>query len=109
MTDIADTIALIRGLHRQRRFAMKLQQKLDRSLESFLRINATTWNPNADDADREKANKEVRDLIKRIRSGEMHEFSRAVLVCDQARAPADEMRSTNEKAMEAAARALPVY
>ena len=60
MTDIAETIALIRGLHRQRRFAMKVQQKLDRSLESFLRINATEWNPNADEKDREKANREVK-------------------------------------------------
>ena len=109
MTDIADTIALIRGLHRQRRFAMKVQQKLDRSLESFLRINATSWNPNAEEADREKANREVKELIKRLRAGEPHEFATAVNTCDRAREPADEMRTVNEKAMEKAAKELPIY
>jgi hypothetical protein len=109
MAEISDTVDLIRGLHRQRRFAMKVQQKLDRSLESFLRINATAWNPNAEDADREKANREVKELIKRIRAGERHEFSTAVMTCDRAREPADEMRAINEKAMEKAAKELPVY
>jgi Transposase IS116/IS110/IS902 family len=109
MTEIFDTVNLIRGLHRQRRFAMKVQQKLDRSLESFLRINATAWNPNAEDADREKANREVKDLIKRIRAGEQHEFTTAVVTTDRAREPADEMREVNEKAMERAAKKLPVY
>jgi hypothetical protein len=109
MPDISDTVNLIRGLHRQRRFAMKVQQKLDRSLESFLRINATAWNPNAEDADREKANREVKELIKRIRAGEPHEFTTAVMTCDRARQPADEMRAANEKAMEKIAKELFIY
>jgi hypothetical protein len=108
-TNIAETIDLIHGLHRQRRFAMKVQQKLDRSLESFLRINATSWDPDADKAARDKANLEVKALIKRIRDGEQHEFRVAVETCDRARAPADEMRAVNEKAMAAAAKTLPVY
>jgi hypothetical protein len=61
--------ALIRGLHRRRWFAIRLQQSLDRRLENFLRRNATSWDPNADEAEREKANREVKDLIKRIRTG----------------------------------------
>jgi hypothetical protein len=109
MTDLADTIALIRGLHRRRRFAMKVQQKLDRSLESFLRINATTWNPNADESDREKANREVRELVKRIRAGEAHEFADEVILCDQARKPTDEKRAAVERALERAAKDLPVF
>ncbi len=109
MTDTPDTIALIRGLHRQRRFAMKVQQKLDRSLESFLRINATEWNPNADEKDREKANREVKAIIERIRAGDAHQFADEVLMCDAARKPADEKRAAAEKAMERAAKLLPVY
>jgi hypothetical protein len=109
MPNTADTTDLIRGLHRQRRFVLKVQQKLDRSLESFLRINATDWNPNADEADREKANREVKELIKRIRAGASHELAVAVHTADRARQPADEMRSAAEKAMEQAAKDLPVY
>jgi hypothetical protein len=110
MTQQSETIELIRGLHRKRRFAMKVQQKLDRSLESFIRINGTKWNPNASDAEREKSNREVREIIKRIREGEAHPLAEEVLqVCDPARAPADERRAATEKRMEAAACELPVY
>jgi hypothetical protein len=106
---VTEVVDLIRGLHRRRRFAMKVQQKLDRSLESFLRSNATDWDPNADEAAREKANKEVKELIKRIRAGEAHPFGEEVIACDRAREPADERRTVNERAMEAAAKRLPVY
>lgn len=109
MSDFIDTIALIRGLHRQRRFAMKVQQKLDRSLESFIRINATEWDPNASDAEREKANKKVREIIKSIRDGASHDFADEVRMCDAARAPADARRIAAERAMEKAAKELPVH
>jgi hypothetical protein len=109
MTEVADTIASLRTLHRQRRFAMKVQQKLDRSLESFLRINATAWNPNAAEEEREKANREVREMIKRIRAGEPHIFADEVALCDEARAPAERKRVAAEKQMEQAAKNLPVY
>lgn len=109
MPDLVETIALIRGLHRQRRFAMKVQQKLDRSLESFLRINATDWNPNAEEKDREKANRQVKEIIDRIRSGEAHQFADEVLMVDEARKPTDDKRAAAEKAMEKAAKELPVY
>jgi transposase len=109
MTDTADTITFIRGLHRQRRFAMKVQQTLDRRLESLIRTNATDWNPNAGEAERERANREVRELLKRIRGGEPHELADEVHLCDAARAPADAKRSETEKEMEKAAKTLPVY
>src|SRR5262249_2898822 len=92
-----------------RRFAMKVQQKLDRSLESFLRTNATDWDPNADEAEREKANRKVKELLKRIRDGDPHEFAEEVVACDHARAPADERRMVNERAMEQAAKQLLVF
>lgn len=109
MTELIETIALIRGLHRQRRFAMKVQQKLDRSLESFLRINATDWNPNADEKDRERANREVKAIIEAVRAGGEHAFADEVRMCDEARKPTDLKRAAAEKAMEKAAKELPVY
>jgi hypothetical protein len=109
MTDHSDIIAQIRRHHRRRRFAMKIQQKLDRALESFVRINATAWSPDLPEAEREKINREVKELIKKARAGEQSELSDIVLVSDQARAPTDDMRDASEKAMEKLAVKLPVY
>jgi hypothetical protein len=109
MTDTADTIALIRRHHRRRRFAMKIQQKLDRALESFIRINATDWHPDLDEKERAKINREVQALIKRIREGEESEFSDFVKTSDAARKPADEMRHISEREMEKLAKDLPVH
>jgi hypothetical protein len=109
MNDLTDTIALVRGLHRRRRFTVKLQQKVDRSLESFIRVNATNWNPNASEAEREKSNKQVREIIKSVRDGKPHEFAEEVQMTDTARKPADERRAASERAMEKAAKELPVF
>jgi len=105
----ADTIKAIRSLHRKRRFAMKVQQKIDRALESFIRINFTEWNPNATEAAREKNNQEVREIIKRIRGGEEHPVAEEVDMADRARAPSDMRRKDNQTAMEKLAMTLPVF
>jgi hypothetical protein len=102
-------IEQIRSHHRRRRFAMKIQQKLDRALESFIRINGTEWRPDMSEAEREKLNKEVRALIKKIRAGEPSDFSDVIATSDQARAPADQMRDISEKAMADLAKELPVF
>jgi hypothetical protein len=99
----------IRRHHRRRRFAMKIQQKLDRALESFLRVNTTTWHPEMEAADREKINKEIKAAIKSIRAGEPSEYSDIVKTSDEARAPADAMRDVSEKRMAKLAMELPVY
>lgn len=109
MSDPTTTITALRDFHRQRRYAMKLQQKIDRATESFLRVNATAWDPNADEGTREKANREVKDIIKHVHDGEPHAFAHIVKTGDEARAPADKLREDNERAMEAAAKTLPVY
>jgi hypothetical protein len=106
---VADAVNEIRRHHRRRRFAMKIQQKLDRALESFLRVNATEWSPELAEADREKINKEVKALIKDIRAGKPSEFSDVVHTSDEARAPADTMREASEKRMGDLAMQLPVY
>lgn len=109
MTEQADTIAQIRRHHRRRRFAMKIQQKLDRALESFVRINATNWSPDMPEAERDKINREVKDIIKQARAGGQSDLSDIVLVSDRAREPTDEMRAASEKAMEKLAMELPIY
>lgn len=104
-----DLIAEIRRHHRRRRFAMKLQQKLDRALESFVRVNATEWSPDLPENEREAINREVKALIKRSRDGDGGDLTDVILTSDRARAPADKMREDSERAMEKLAMLLPVY
>lgn len=111
MTEIADIIAEIRGHHRRRRHAMKIQQKLDRALESFFRVYATNWSPDLDEAERAKINRQVKEMIKKIRDGEDqdHPFVEMVQVNDAARAPADALRKRCEDEMGKLAKTLPVW
>jgi hypothetical protein len=111
MTDTNDTISNIRLMHRRRRFAMKIQQKLDRALESYVRINLTDWSPDMDEKARDKINATVRTMIKSARKdgGGDTELALMVAMNDRARLPADEMRDNAEHLMEAAAKTLPVY
>jgi hypothetical protein len=125
-----EIIANIRDWHRQRRFAMKIQQKLDRALESFVRVNATKWTPDLDEKERAKINLEVKAIIKSIRDAMLVETCKTchqqivtptmidqrytlliqpVVVSDRARAPADDMRNAAEKEMERLAKLLKVY
>lgn len=112
MPGLEETIAAIRIAHRKRRFAMKLQQKIDRSLESYIRINHTEWDPNGEDGASEKArakaNALVKALIKKARDGEGDKaIMELVAISDTARAPADRLRLEKEKEMEALAKSLP--
>jgi hypothetical protein len=109
MTNLVETISKIRTHHRRRRFAMKIQQKLDRALESFVRINMTAWHPDMPEAERKKINTQVVNMIAKIRDGEESDISDIVATSDRARAPADEMRDVAEKAMETEAKELPVF
>lgn len=107
---VAEVVAEIRAHHRRRRFAMKIQQKLDRALESFIRVNGTEWSPDMAEAEREAVNRKVKQLIKDIRAGKgASEFAIVVSTNDKARAPADELRDSSEAVMEKLARQLPIY
>lgn len=109
MPTTSETVAEIRAAHRQRRFAMKIQQKLDRALESFVRRNATDWHPDLPEAERTKINNKVKEMIKATRAGKSDLMAEVIATSDRARAPADELRTTNEKRMEKLAETLPVY
>jgi hypothetical protein len=108
--DVNETVELIRGLHRNRRYAMKLQQKIDRALESFVRRNATEWSPDLDDKERDKINAQVKKIIANARTNEGDsEIIAIVQATDESRKPADAMRAKAEKQMEQLAVDLPVY
>jgi hypothetical protein len=106
-----EVIDQIRRHHRRRRFAMKIQPKLDRALESFIRVNATDWSPDLDEKAREKINAQVRAIIKKIRDGndDDSDLGDVVRVSDEARAPADAMRKASEDKIAELAMMLPVY
>ena len=105
----SSTIEAIRSHHRSRRFAMGIQQVLDRKLESFIRINKTDWRPDADDKTRDAANKLVKEMIVKARKGEGDPLViGAVAMTDKARGPADNDRARHEKEMENLAELLPV-
>lgn len=106
---LTDIVNDIRGHHRRRRYAMKVQQKIDRALESFIRINATAWTFDADEEAREKFNREVKIIIVAARKGVgLPLIVDLVQSTDQGREPFDVMRSAAEKAMERLGWQLPV-
>jgi hypothetical protein len=105
----ADIIADIRSHHRRRRYAMKLQQKIDRAIESFVRINATAWTFDADEKEREAFNKQVKAIIAAARKGEgAPVIVSLVQNTDKGREPFDVIRAAAEKSMEGLAAELPV-
>lgn len=58
----------IRKHHRGRRFAVKTQQKLNLSLQSYIRVNYTNWEFDASDADKAKSKAEIAAILKNVRS-----------------------------------------
>jgi hypothetical protein len=110
MTDTTAIAAKIQGHHRRRRFAMKMQQKIDRGLEQFIRNNYTDWSPDLEKKERDRINAEVKTIVDAARKGEGEpEVINLVQINDASRAPYDTIRAAAEKNMEALARELPVF
>jgi hypothetical protein len=107
---IAKTCARIHAYHVKRKYAIKLQQKIDRALEAYVRINETDWSPDLPEAEREKINKEVARIIKAARDGNGGDEMLVELVrtTDLSREPIDVLRLKCEKIMTSAAGELPV-
>jgi len=104
-----EIINQIRALHRRRRFALKTQQKVTLSLESYIRRNATEWRPDLGEAERAKIRAKVRSIIKAARNSEEHELYRIIHVSDAAYAPSAALRYEDERDMERLAKKLPVW
>lgn len=98
------TVAIIRLHHRRRRFAMKTQQKLDRSLESYIRCNYTAWSPDLPKEEAAKCNARVSAILKAARDPESTDADalivrKMVFALDKSREPWDEQRKIEEKLM----------
>jgi hypothetical protein len=109
-TATQEIVARIRSAHRQRWLAVKIQRKLDRALESFVRINGDFgWNPDLSAEEREKINRAVKSAIKDARTNSDSPWHKTVQMSDAARAPADDWRKQHESEMETLAKGLPVW
>ena len=107
---VAGLVISIRAAHRRRRYAMKVQQKIDRAQEAYVRINHTNWRGDMDEKAREAIRKQVAAIIKAARNDEGDpDLVELVKGTDLSRGPYDNLRQKTEKAMEAAAKQLPVY
>jgi len=107
---VAGLVISIRAAHRRRRYAMKVQQKIDRAQEAYFRINHTNWRGDMDEKAREAIRKQVAAIIKAARNDEGDpDLVELVKGTDLSRGPYDNLRQKTEKAMEAAAKQLPVY
>jgi len=106
-----EVVGQLKNVHRYRRHAMKLQQKIDRSTESFIRVNATEWSIDMPERERDAINKEVKKIVEAARAGtyENPNIVKLVLNSDLARSHADAMRDEAEKEMEAVAKRLRVF
>lgn len=108
-TPLSDTIAMIRAYHRERRFAMTQQGRLDRSLESLIRSTRTDWDPNAPEDVRKAANTLTKKIIAEARADAKHEDHGLVRDTDNGRAAFDRLRKERETAMTKLAVQLPAY
>ena len=108
-----DIIEAIIQQHRVRRFAIKTQQKLDRSLESFIRRNFTDWAPDLPEKEKTMHNARVAQIIKRARQDEpptKSPYWRASKFCPSTKPAAcfDDQRLVAEKERERLCKMLPV-
>lgn len=106
---IEQTIEAIKAHHRRRRYAMRMQQQLERPLEAYVRINMTDWEPSDDEGERGAAVKEAQKILKDAKAGiGEEELIQLVATVKKSKAPWDEIRSQEEKELETIAESLPV-
>ena len=94
---------------RRRRYAMGVQQKLDRALEAYVRCNYTEWDPDAPEAERAKANAETRRMIDDAEEGRGIDVVILMAAANkESRAVWDRIRKTAESDMLKIVKPLPV-
>ena len=107
---LSDTIEQITRMHRKRRYAMKLQQKIDRALKSYARREYTEWRFDLPEEERERFNKQTRDLITAARNGNGDPALIGIVAAtDASRKPTDDLRKEAEKVMEKLARSISAW
>ena len=107
-----DTLcADIRAAHRECRFAMKQQSRIDRSLEAFIRVNVFGFSTMDDEKTRAKKSKAAVDLVKQCRKGEAApeyaSVAMMVMASDQSREAWDKIRNERTRTMARLAKELP--
>ncbi len=109
--DLASICAALVDKQRQRVFAIKSQSRMDRSIESFVRINFTDWRPDAPEEEREAENARALSLVAAARKGTSpgKDVAKMVALSDAARKPIDAVRKATERDMEKLAKQLPVW
>lgn len=108
-----DIIEALIQQHRNRRFAIKTQQKLDRSLESFVRRNFTTWSPDLPEKEAAKQNARVHQIIKVARDPDDTDAIATLVrpqveAIDASREIWDQQRAVAEKERLRLVRMLPI-
>lgn len=100
----------IRHNHRTRRYWMKVQQKLERALEAYVRGNYTDWHPDDSEADRKRESAKALAIIEAAKKGEGSD-ELVILVGDTMKAlePILVQRKAKEKALEQFAEQLPPW
>ena len=108
--DTSEIIKRIDEHHRARRYWMKVEQKLDRALEAYVRINHTDWREAEDEKTRKRESDRALEIIKAAKGGDgtpaLVALVQTTLV---ARQPASKERRSHEHEMENLAVELPVY
>ncbi len=108
-----DIIEALIQQHRNRRFAIKTQQKLDRSLESFVRRNFTSWSPDLPEKEAAKQNARVHQIIKMARNTDETDAIATLVrpqveAIDASREIWDQQRAVAEKERLRLVRMLPI-
>lgn len=108
---MSETVELIRPYHRQQRFMVKMQSRIDRSVEAYIRVYVFGFSPDLPEAERKEISKKTKALVKHCRAGtapeELSAITEMVLASDMSRAQWDKLRADRERAMQKLAKQLP--
>jgi hypothetical protein len=104
-------IEQIRAYHRQQRFMMKMQSRIDRSMEAYIRCFVFGFSPMLPEAERKEITKKTTALLKQCREysapEEYVDIAEMVLQSDASRACWDKLCSGRKRAMEKLAKQVP--
>lgn len=108
----APVVDLLNGLQRQRRFCIRMQNRIGNAAGAYVRT-VLGWSPALPEKEREAIRKRAAAIVKAIEKGQADgidpDIAVTVALALKSREPFDERRKLVEKAMRKAARQLPVW
>lgn len=97
--------------HRQNRFMIKMQSRIDRSMEAYVRTYVFGFSPMLSEEARKEITKKTTALMKQCRAGtapaEYADIAEMVVLSDASRESWDILRGQRERALEKLAKQLP--